>query len=84
MPTKKPRIQVALEKPLYDHVRQLAERNGNSLSLEISSLVREALTPYSTSQKPYTGKHSAKWVGRYSSRSHRNDPDEILASQVHG
>ena len=84
MPTKKPRIQVALEKPLYDRVRELANRDGLSLSLEIRSLVREALNPYSVVQKPYKGKHAFKWVGRYRSSSNRNDPDDILASQVHG
>lgn len=43
MPTKNPRINVVLEKPLYDNIEQLAERDGVSLSLKVRDLVREAL-----------------------------------------
>lgn len=43
MPTKNPRVNVVLEKPLYDSVRRLAEREEVSLSLKIRDLVREAL-----------------------------------------
>ncbi len=43
MPTTKPRVNVALEKPMYEEVRELAQRNGNTLSLEIRDLIREAL-----------------------------------------
>ncbi len=43
MPTKNPRINVVLEKPLYETVRRLAEKEDVSLSLKIRDLVREAL-----------------------------------------
>ena len=43
MPTKNPRINVVLEKPLYDSVRRLAEKEDVSLSLKIRDLVRAAL-----------------------------------------
>lgn len=43
MPTKNPRVNVVLEKPLYDSVRRLAEKEEISLSLKIRDLVREAL-----------------------------------------
>lgn len=43
MPTKNPRVNVVLEKPLYDSVRRLAEKEQISLSLKIRDLVREAL-----------------------------------------
>lgn len=43
MPTKNPRINVVLEKPLYDSVRRLAEKEDISLSLKIRDLVRQAL-----------------------------------------
>jgi len=43
MPTKNPRINVVLEKPLYESVRRLAEKEDISLSLKIRDLVREAL-----------------------------------------
>ena len=43
MPTKNPRINVVLEKPLYDSVRRLAEKEDVSLSLKVRDLVRQAL-----------------------------------------
>lgn len=43
MPTTKPRVNVALEKPLYREVKNLAERNGTTLSMEIRDLILEAL-----------------------------------------
>lgn len=43
MPTKNPRVNVVLEKPLYKHVERLAERDGVSLSLKVRDLVKEAL-----------------------------------------
>lgn len=43
MPTKNPRINVVLEKPLYNNVERLAERDGVSLSLKVRDLVKDAL-----------------------------------------
>ena len=43
MPTKHPRVNVVLEKPLLDSVRRLAEKEQISLSLKIRDLVRNAL-----------------------------------------
>jgi hypothetical protein len=43
MPTKNPRINVVLERPLYNNVERLAERDGVSLSLKVRDLVKEAL-----------------------------------------
>ena len=43
MPTKNPRIHVVLDKPLYESVRQLAEKEDVSLSLKIRDLVKKAL-----------------------------------------
>ncbi len=43
MPTKNPRINVVLEKPLYDDVERIAGRDGVSLSLKVRDLVKEAL-----------------------------------------
>ena len=43
MPTKNPRINVVLEKPLYKNVERLAKRDGVSLSLKVRDLVKEAL-----------------------------------------
>ena len=41
MPTKNPRVNVVLEKPLYGSVNRLARRDGVSLSLKIRDMVRE-------------------------------------------
>ena len=43
MPTKSPRINVVLERPLYRAIEELANRDGISLSLKVRDLVREAL-----------------------------------------
>ncbi len=43
MPAKNPRINVVLEKPLYNNVERLADRDGVSLSLKVRDLVKEAL-----------------------------------------
>jgi len=43
MPTKNPRINVVLEKPLYNSIERLAKKEGVSLSLKVRDLVKEAL-----------------------------------------
>jgi len=43
MPAKNPRINVVLEKPLYQAVEWLASKEGVSLSLKVRDLVKEAL-----------------------------------------
>jgi hypothetical protein len=43
MPTKNPRVNVVLERPLYDDVERIAGRDGVSLSLKVRDLVKEAL-----------------------------------------
>jgi len=43
MPTKNPRINIALEKPLYLLIEKLARQRGLSLSMVTRDLIREAL-----------------------------------------
>jgi hypothetical protein len=43
MSTKNPRINVVLEKPLYDAIKRFAKKEGVSLSLKVRDLVKEAL-----------------------------------------
>ena len=43
MPTKNPRINVALEKTIYLLIEKLAQQQGSSLSMVTRDLVREAL-----------------------------------------
>lgn len=46
MPTKHPRLNVVLEKPILQSVRQLAKRDGVSVSLKARDLIRDALELY--------------------------------------
>jgi hypothetical protein len=46
MPTDKPRLNVVLERPLYQTVKKLAAKEGTSLSLKARDLIREALELY--------------------------------------
>ena len=43
MPAKNPRVNVVLEKPLYDRVRRLAAKEEISLSLKLRDLIKQAL-----------------------------------------
>lgn len=43
MPAKTPRVNVVLEKPLYDSVRRLAAQEQISLSLKIRDRVKDTL-----------------------------------------
>ena len=43
MPTKQPRLNVVLERPIFRSVERLAARDGVSLSLKARDLIREAL-----------------------------------------
>jgi hypothetical protein len=43
MPAKNPRINVVLEKPLYNVVHDLAKDKGISMSMLMRDLVKEAL-----------------------------------------
>jgi hypothetical protein len=43
MPAKNPRINVVLEKPLYEAIERLATKEGISLSTKARDLIREAL-----------------------------------------
>ena len=43
MPTKNPRINVALEKPVFSLIERIAEKRGLSLSIVARDLIWEAL-----------------------------------------
>mgnify|MGYP001587768277 CR=1 FL=1 len=43
MATKNPRLQVVLEKPLYDVIASLAGKQGVSMSTKARDLIKEAL-----------------------------------------
>lgn len=46
MPAKNPRLNVVLERPVYEALERLARREGTSLSLKARDLLREALEAY--------------------------------------
>ncbi len=46
MPAKNPRVNVVLERPLYEALRRLARRDGTSLSLKARDLLRDTLETY--------------------------------------
>lgn len=43
MPAKNPRINVVLEKSLYESIKYLAQKEGVSLSMKLRDLVKVAL-----------------------------------------
>jgi metal-responsive CopG/Arc/MetJ family transcriptional regulator len=43
MPARNPRVNVVLEKPLYDAVGHMAKEEGISLSTVVRDLVKEAI-----------------------------------------
>lgn len=46
MPTKNPRLNVVLEKDVYALLRQLANKEGVSLSMKARDLIKESLELY--------------------------------------
>jgi len=46
VPAKNPRVNVVLERPLYDALGRLARREGASLSTKARDLLRDALDTY--------------------------------------
>ncbi len=46
MPAKNPRVNVVLERPVYDALGRLAKRDGASLSAKARDLLRDALETY--------------------------------------
>ena len=43
MPTKNPRVNIVLERPLYEVLQQMAQRENVSLSMKVRDLVRESI-----------------------------------------
>jgi len=43
LPAKNPRINVVLEKPLYNAIERLATKEGVTLSTKVRDLIKEAL-----------------------------------------
>lgn len=71
MPAKNPRINVVLEKPLYNSVQHLAEKEGVSLSLKVRDLIREALELYEDEALSRFAEKREKTFIRSKSLSHK-------------
>jgi hypothetical protein len=84
MPAKNPRINIVLEKPIYEAIRRIAKKEGVSVSLKARDLLREALETHEDlileniafeREKTFDRKkaltHHETWMVR--PRSHRND-----------
>ncbi len=71
MPTKNPRVNVVLEKPLYNSVRRLAEKEDVSLSIKIRDMVRQALEAEEDSALAEFAEDREKTFTRSSGVTHR-------------
>lgn len=68
MPTDHPRVNVVLEKPLYQSLSRLAKKDGVSLSLKARDLIREAMELQEDSH----------WETKADSRAKTYDPKKAL------
>jgi hypothetical protein len=71
MPAKNPRVNVVLEKPLYDSVRRLAAKEEISLSLKIRDLIKDALEAQEDVVLAEVAEKREKTFRRYRGLSHK-------------
>ena len=71
MATKKPRLNVVLEAPLYSAVRHLAKKDHVSLSLKARDLIREALESYEDARWAEIAESRDKTFSKKSSLTHK-------------
>ncbi len=71
MPAKNPRVNVVLERPLYEALSRLARREGTSLSLKARDLLREALEAYEDLALDRIAEEREKSFDRSRALSHR-------------
>lgn len=71
MPAKNPRVNVVLERPLYEALSRLARREGTSLSLKARDLLREALEAYEDLALDRIAQDRERTFDRSRSLSHR-------------
>ncbi len=70
MPAKNPRINVVLDKRMYEVVKRLARRDGISLSLKTRDLIRDALELYEDEALSLWAEDRDKTFDRSKSLSH--------------
>lgn len=71
MPTKKPRLNVVLETPLYEALSRLAKQDGTSLSLKARDLLRDALELYEDRALSRLAEERERTFDRAQALSHR-------------
>ena len=70
MSTKLPRLNVAVEPPLFRTIQKLSKREGLSMSLIVRDLVREALTIYEDTYWAKEAESREKTFNRARAKSH--------------
>ena len=80
MPAKNPRVNVVLERPLYEALARLARREGSSLSLKARDLLREALEAHEDLALSRIAEERERTFDRARALSHREvwQPGESL------
>jgi len=71
MATKNPRINVVIEKPLYDAIKGLAHSEGISMSLKARDLLRNALEYSEDSMLTKIAEHREKSFNRKKAFTHK-------------
>ncbi|MGH7197539.1 MAG: antitoxin, RHH family protein [Candidatus Omnitrophota bacterium] len=46
MPTANPRVNVVLERPLYETIHKIAKKEGVSMSLKVRDFIKQSLEEY--------------------------------------
>jgi len=70
MPTKNPRINVSVEKPIYSIIETLAKEKGVSISMVTRDLIKEALEIYEDVFLANFAEEREKTFGKDMSLSH--------------
>lgn len=70
MPTINPRVNVVLEKPLYEVIAKIARNEGVSMSLKVRDFIREALEQYEDGYLVEMAEQRAKTFVRTKALSH--------------
>ena len=71
MPAKNPRVNVVLERPLYEALSRVAKRDGASLSLKATDLLRDALETHEDLALGRIAEERARTFDRSRALSHR-------------
>jgi len=70
VPAKNPRVNVVLERPLYDALGRLARREGASLSTKARDLLRDAIETHEDLGLAKIAEQRARTLNRTAGLSH--------------